>query len=551
VFQIDNIKTPAQPLNMASHWDTQLAPEKFGWFFDQAQIDFSSADRPNLADTREPISPVKNDPDTRRRPHDDSDQSRPEDQTINPTTDSKPSVPDGAAVETPPANVDSSNSAESQSSESENLTVSPKSESTSEGSSPPAVVAGEKIITSPKQMLSLLQNQSGASLVRGTVIPESTQLADAQHLVSGKNASADNSVSTPNPEIQVNLTKDMSENISQLKQALESDFSSPSNDKLTLDQTPTGTEEIKLQSDKPAEVGKSTTFLPDSKAAQAQNSNIQSISDQQSDSIQSQNGIEAEANPRNVTSIDDGLPADSDKSSVQVQSSLSSFSGQKDKNSNQGNSNPDWSPQIKSVFSEKNISVENVLNPPKIETPNNLDMQENVDRIVKTARIALSRNNSVVQLRLDPPELGTLKIEIKQNASGLNLQIQAGNLRAQQLLQQNANELRTALDNSGIQTNQIEIQLKLDLRNDPSADQNHLNQQNQQQDNGQGQHHDQHQSQQFSQQSQSDNDSLSYASYNEGLAEDVVSAESEPAGENLDSPKDWRELTFSNLDVMV
>ncbi len=115
-----------------------------------------------------------------------------------------------------------------------------------------------------------------------------------------------------------------------------------------------------------------------------------------------------------------------------------------------------------------------------------VDLTRNVEEIVKSVRTMIGRNQSVVQMRLDPPELGALRIEIKMDANGLNLQMQTGNVRTQQLLQQNAQELKAALEASGIQTGQIDIQLKLDLKNSDtqgrSDNPSQFNQQNNRQD---------------------------------------------------------------------
>lgn len=121
----------------------------------------------------------------------------------------------------------------------------------------------------------------------------------------------------------------------------------------------------------------------------------------------------------------------------------------------------------------KSGGVESLLGISKTEAAEPVNMQENIDRIVKTARTMVGRNQSVVQIRLDPPELGALRIEIRSDSNGVMMQLQATNARSQQLLQQHVNELRTALEARGIQTHQIDIQLRLDLKNDGSGGRQH------------------------------------------------------------------------------
>jgi flagellar hook-length control protein FliK len=121
------------------------------------------------------------------------------------------------------------------------------------------------------------------------------------------------------------------------------------------------------------------------------------------------------------------------------------------------------------VDSEKPANLHDVITPQKTTDVGAPDMQHNVDRIVKAARTIANRGSSVMQLRLDPPELGMVRVEVRHSADGLNLQLQATNHRTQQLLQQHSNELRSALEAQGFQGTRIEVQLRLDLRNDQQA----------------------------------------------------------------------------------
>ena len=175
--------------------------------------------------------------------------------------------------------------------------------------------------------------------------------------------------------------------------------------------------------------------------------------------------------------------------------------------------------------------------PGSVQTSDAADRQENVDRIVRAARTAQTRGASRIQIRLEPPELGTLRIEIKQSSNGLNMQLQATNLKAQQILQQSSNELRAALEAQGLQPRQIDIQLRLDLRNDqtPNQQQNH-NPSSQSGSQGQSQG-----------QGQQELDSEPFLLWQDWQAEpesEQVASQSTPA------PK-WQSLDFNALDVRV
>ena len=107
-----------------------------------------------------------------------------------------------------------------------------------------------------------------------------------------------------------------------------------------------------------------------------------------------------------------------------------------------------------------------VLGLSRTEAARPTDMQENIERIVKAVRSAGNGSTTRIQLRLEPPELGFLRVEIKHSSTGLQLQFQATTAKAQQLLQQHVSELHAALDNHGLPARQINIQLRLDLRHE-------------------------------------------------------------------------------------
>ena len=107
--------------------------------------------------------------------------------------------------------------------------------------------------------------------------------------------------------------------------------------------------------------------------------------------------------------------------------------------------------------------------------------RENVERVVKAAQAAINRGSSRIQIRLDPPDLGHMRITMKQSAGGLEVQLQASNPRALQMIEQSRGELRLALESQGINTTQIDVQLRNDLRQDQSSSQQQAQQQQQQQ----------------------------------------------------------------------
>jgi len=179
----------------------------------------------------------------------------------------------------------------------------------------------------------------------------------------------------------------------------------------------------------------------------------------------------------------------------------------------------------------------------KLDGVSQIDMQGNVDRVVKAARAVVARGSSTIQLRLDPPDLGTLRIEMKHDSSGLTMQLQATNSRAHQLLQQNAGELRAALEASGIQTNKIDIQLRLDLQNDDNSS-------------GRGGANYYASDQGGSGQSGYSGSEQNYYGNREGQSEysyspDLLAQQEEASSVELAGVGQWQELEFGRVDVQV
>ena len=198
-----------------------------------------------------------------------------------------------------------------------------------------------------------------------------------------------------------------------------------------------------------------------------------------------------------------------------------------------------------------------------IDAPERVDMQENIDRIVRAAQAVHARGGSRMQIRLEPPELGTLRIDVRQSANGLVVRFETGSVRTQQLLQQNSGQLRTALDASGMNNAQVDIQLRMNLRNDGGADQQNNQPQSQQQ--GQSDFEDQQQQQQAAQQDQQQqadqqqggrqDGSFEWQSWDGGseatvLADgEVVNSAGHEGGADSDDGSQWREMEFSALDM--
>ena len=175
-------------------------------------------------------------------------------------------------------------------------------------------------------------------------------------------------------------------------------------------------------------------------------------------------------------------------------------------------------------------------------------VRENVDAAVKAVKVAVARQGSSVQIRLNPPELGTLRIEMKQDAGGLRVQLQATSVQAQQLLEQGKEELQAALKLQGVPARHIEVQLRLDLRNDQSGGRGQEWGQDQQGRGGMGSQ--QEAGQEGSGQSGGEWSGLTEEFFGGGQAEsDAVGVSAGESGVGAGRGQGWEALEFGRLDV--
>jgi flagellar hook-length control protein FliK len=87
--------------------------------------------------------------------------------------------------------------------------------------------------------------------------------------------------------------------------------------------------------------------------------------------------------------------------------------------------------------------------------PGNSDAD--VARIVRLVATRLGKDHSVATLRLDPPELGSLRLRLDLRQEQLSLQIDAQTPAARRLLSERTDVLRRSLEAAGIQLERIEV----------------------------------------------------------------------------------------------
>ena len=91
-----------------------------------------------------------------------------------------------------------------------------------------------------------------------------------------------------------------------------------------------------------------------------------------------------------------------------------------------------------------------------------------VDYVVRVARANLGRENWQVQIRLSPPELGTLRLDVSVRQGVLNMQVLAETAEAKHLIDSRLGQLRDALQQNGVIVDRVEVETRRPAPNDSS-----------------------------------------------------------------------------------
>jgi flagellar hook-length control protein FliK len=81
----------------------------------------------------------------------------------------------------------------------------------------------------------------------------------------------------------------------------------------------------------------------------------------------------------------------------------------------------------------------------------------NVERILRFVRAQIGKDRAVATLRLDPPELGTIRLRMDLRNEQLALDVQTQTVAARRLLSKHVETLRRDLEASGIHLGRVEI----------------------------------------------------------------------------------------------
>ena len=87
--------------------------------------------------------------------------------------------------------------------------------------------------------------------------------------------------------------------------------------------------------------------------------------------------------------------------------------------------------------------------------------QESVDQVVRAGQRPMNAQQANIYLRLDPPDLGVLRVQLEVRGDTLTAHLHASNASAQEALAGRLSELRQTLENAGIQVDRLEVSNRL------------------------------------------------------------------------------------------
>lgn len=107
--------------------------------------------------------------------------------------------------------------------------------------------------------------------------------------------------------------------------------------------------------------------------------------------------------------------------------------------------------------------------------------------LADVVRANIGARHSSMVLKLEPPELGRLRVDVRTHGDELTLRLQADSLLGRDALQSRINELRSSLEQHGFKLNQVQVELRVPQANPGEAHQDRPFQQQEHSD-GQSSH---------------------------------------------------------------
>lgn len=122
-----------------------------------------------------------------------------------------------------------------------------------------------------------------------------------------------------------------------------------------------------------------------------------------------------------------------------------------------------------------------VAQPQAVQHPDDRFVEQNVDRIVTGIKSDLTPNGGTMKIRLDPPNLGQLNIDVTLDEGVLTASFQTTNDEATRLLSHSMQQLKQTLESAGVSVDKIQVRQTSSSEqssNSRSGDQDQQQQQN-------------------------------------------------------------------------
>lgn len=95
--------------------------------------------------------------------------------------------------------------------------------------------------------------------------------------------------------------------------------------------------------------------------------------------------------------------------------------------------------------------------PQPFPTPEDRFVDQNVDRIITGMKSDLTSNGGTMKIRLDPPHLGQLQIDVSMDEGTLTASFQTSNEEATRLLSHSMQQLKHSLEAAGVNVDRIQV----------------------------------------------------------------------------------------------
>ena len=95
-----------------------------------------------------------------------------------------------------------------------------------------------------------------------------------------------------------------------------------------------------------------------------------------------------------------------------------------------------------------------------VTTTEPVPQEQAIDRMAQVTRIAMNRGQWQAQIRISPPDLGTVRMDVSVRQNMLTLRVIADHPEARQMLQSRMGELREALGQHGITVDRIDVEAR-------------------------------------------------------------------------------------------